>query len=71
MAFFRASQLSVLGLLAISRWAVDAAKCAALKTFTLPEMTHGGLESAGGLAASDAFIAADITGFGDFSEEKK
>jgi hypothetical protein len=51
--------------------AVDAAKCASLKTFTLPELTHIGLAAAGGLAASDAFVAADITGFGDFAEEKK
>lgn len=49
---------------------VDAATCADLQTFTLPEMTHGGLEAAGGKAASDAFIAAQITGFGDFSEDK-
>ena len=56
---------------AVTLTEVDAAKCASLTSFSLPEMTHLGLQAAGGLAASEAFIGAEITGFGDFAEEKK
>lgn len=50
--------------------AVDAANCANLKNFTLPEMTHSGLEAGGAKAASDAFIGATITGIQAFATKK-
>lgn len=50
--------------------AADAASCAALTTFTLPELTHFGLEATGGKAASDALIAGKIEGVTAFAPKE-
>lgn len=43
--------------------AADAAKCAALTTFTLPAITYASMATANGKAASDAFIAATLSAY--------